>query len=488
MPASRLSIRPARAVPGLLSLTLGLVLALQPAAGQAADVTFTGSVGSAITLSDNIDLDPKGRESSGLVWTQDADIALRALGARSDIAVNGNVKLDTTLADENSVELRPALFALGQTELLDGFLVMDGGLSWQRLPITPSARLSAATGFDREETAQVVNLTLSPTLRARLGDDTRGELRYRYARNFIGSDAVSETELNQQVAVVQIGSQLHPFRFTLTGEHTDANMLAGDEDLRMLSGSLRSEYALTRSTALIGVLGYDSIGGRALESGKDGPFAAVGLRYRPTPRTELEASVGRRFGQLDVQALARTDLTRRIRAVASYSSFLELPLDAGSGGDLIIDPESGRIVNAITRLPLSFSLPGLDLEEAASLTNRFDAVLVGDFGRTTATVGGRWQSRDFARKPDERTASILLRLDRKLSERLGVSLEGNVRRTVSADSPDPSVSLLLRTTLTYEFGRSLFGYAALVRTQGFSDTAADRYRENAVVFGLRMAF
>ena len=486
MPVSRSSSGPARAVPGLLFLALCLVLPLS--AGRAADVTFTGSVGSGVTLSDNIHLDPKGEESSGLVWTQGADIAFRALGAHSDVAVNGTVKLDTSFADENSVDLRPALFALGQTELLDGFLVMDGGLSWQRLPITSSAKLSATTGFNREETAQVVNLNLSPTLRARLGNDARGELRYRYARNFIGSDAVSETELNQQVAVVQTGSSLHPFRFTLTGEHTDANILSGDEDLRMFSGSLRSEYALTRSTALIGILGYDTIGGQALEAGKDGAFGAVGLRYHPTPRMEMEATVGHRFGQLDLQALLRADITKRIRAVASYSTFIELPLDASGGGDLTIDPQTGRIVNALTRLPLSFSLPGVNLEESASLTNRFDAVLVGDFGRTTATLGVRWQTRDFARKPDEKTASLLLRLDRKLSERVGVSLESDVRRTVSADSPDPDVSLLVRTALTYEFGRSLSGYAALVRTQGFSDTSTGRYKENAVVFGLRMSF
>lgn len=482
----RLSACPASAVPGLLSLLLTLMLPLS--AGRAADVTLTGSVGSGVTLTDNINLDPKGQETSGLVWTQDADIAFRALGARSDVAVNGTVKLDTGFADETTVDLRPALFALGQTELLDGFLVMDGGVSWQRLPITPSARFSATTGFDTEETAQVVNLSLSPILRARLGNDARGELRYRYARNFIGSDAVSETELNQQIAVVQTGSSLHPIRFTLTGEHTDANMLSGDENLRMVSGSLRSEYAPTRSTALIGVLGYDSIGGAALDSGKDGVFGAVGLRYHPSLRTEIEATVGHRFGQLDVQALLRTNITKRIRAVGSYSTFIELPLDASSGGDLTIDPETGRIVNAITRLPLNVSLPGLTLEESASLTNRFDAVLVGDLGRTTATVGVRWQNRDFSRKPDERTASVLLRLDHKLSERLGVSLEGDVRRTVSADSSDPDISVLVRTTLTYEFGRSLFGYAALVRTQGFSDTSTSRYRENAVVFGLRMSF
>ena len=482
----RLSACPACAVPGVLSVVLFLML--PPSIGRAADVTLSGSVGSGLTLSDNINLDPKGQETSGLVWTQDAGIAFRALGARSDVAVDGTVKLDTSFADETTVDLRPALFALGKTELLDGFLVMDGGLSWQRLPITPNAKLSATTGIDTEETAQVVNLSLSPTLRARLGNDIRGELRYRYARNFIGSDAISETELNQQIAVVQTGTSLHPIRFTLTGEHTDANMLSGDDDLRMFSGSLRSEYALTRSTALIGVLGYDSIGGAALEAGKDGAFGAVGLRYHPTPRTEIEATVGHRFGQLDVQALLRADITKRIRAVVSYSTFIEMPLDASSGGDLTIDPETGRIVNALTRLPLNVNLPGLTLEEAASLTNRFDAVLVGDLGRTTATVGVRWQNRDFARKPDERTASFLLRLDRKLSERLGVSLEGDVRRTVSADTSDPDVSLLVRTALTYEFGRSLFGYAALVRTQGFSDTPTNRYKENAVVFGLRMSF
>ena len=60
-------------------------------------------------------------------------------------------------------------------------------------PLTPDAGLSASTGFNSDETTQVANINFSPTLRSRFGDNAKGELRYRFARNFIASDAVRET-------------------------------------------------------------------------------------------------------------------------------------------------------------------------------------------------------------------------------------------------------------------------------------------------------
>jgi hypothetical protein len=104
------------------------------------------------------------------------------------------------------------------------------------------------------------------------------------------------------------------------------------------------------------------------------------------------------------------------------------------------------------------------------------------------TVGFRWENRDFADEPDERLAALLLRFDRKLTGRFSVSLEGNIRRSVSQDDPDPTLSVLVRPGLTYEFGPSLFGYGAYVRTQSFSDNPENEYSENAVIFGVRLAF
>ena len=479
--------RAARTVLGLLSL----VLLTSP--GRAADVTYNGSIGTSVTHSDNLDQDPKGQESSGLVFTQDVGLAMRAVGARSDVAVNGTVKLDTTVGDQKEVNLRPEVVALGQTELANGFLLLSGGMSWRREPLTPDAALSATTDLNSNDTTQVFNLNFNPTLRSRLGDYAKGELRYRYARNFIASDAVRETEINQQVAVLQSDRPLYPYRLTLTGEHTTADKLGGDKlgsngDLEQLSGSLRTEYAFSPRMALIGIAGYDDISGGAVDPDLGGAFGAVGLRYEPNSGTELEGTVGYRFGRPNVQALLRQRITGRIQAVVSYSTFLELPLDAGSGADLTIDPETGQIVHAITRLPLSVNFPGLGLKDSASLTDRLDAALTGTFDRTTATLGVRWERRDFATDPDERLAAILLRLQRQLTSRLTLSLDSDFRRTETAGDREPALSVLIRTGLNYEIGPSLYGYAAYARSQGFSGSREDKYVENAVMIGLRLTF
>ena len=313
-------------------------------------------------------------------------------------------------------------------------------------------------------------------------------MRYRFARNFIASDAVRETEINQQVAVLQSDRPLYPYRLTLTGEHTTSDQLGGNEDLRQLSGALRTEYAFSPRIALIGIAGYDDIGGNAVEPGLDGPFGAVGLHFQPNPRTDLEATIGYRFGRPNVQALLHQSITERIQAVVSYSTFLELPLDASSGSGLTIDPETGQIVHAITRLPLSFSFPGLGLTDSASLTDRFDAALVGTFDRTTATVGVRWERRDFATDPDERLAAILLRVQHQLTSRLTASLDSDFRRTESVGDKYPALSVLVRGGLSYEIGPSLYGFASYARSQGFSGGPEDKYVENAVLFGLRLTF
>ena len=454
---------------------------------QAAEVTLNSTVETTATLSDNIDLQPRDRQSSGLVWTQNFGIDMRAEGAHSNLAVDGTLNLDTIFNDGTEVDLRPDMVALGQTELVNGLLFLDGGVSWQRQPIAPDTKLSATTGFSRNETTQVFQVNLSPTLRSRLGDYAKGELRYRYARNFIASDAIQETEVNQQFAALQSDRQLYPVRLTLTGERTDATT-GGDGDLKQLTATLRTEYALSPRRVLIGIVGYDDIGGNAVEADLGGPVVAMGFRLQPGPQTQIEATAGYRYGRSNLQGLLRQHITERIQAVASYSSFLETPLEASGSGGLTIDPETGQIVNAITRLPLNFAVPGLRLEETASLTDRLDMALIGTFGRTTASVGVRWERRDFATDPDERLAAILLRLEHQLTSRFTVGLEGNYRRTQSQDELAPLNSALVRTSLNYEIGRSLVGYAAYSRNQRFSDTSEKEYAENAVLIGLRMTF
>ena len=254
LPPCLSAARAARIALGLLSLSW------LTSPSRAADVTYNGYIETSVTHSDNLDLEPKGQESSGLIFTQDVGLGMRAVGAHSDVAVNGSVKLDNTVGDKNDVNLRPDVVALGRTELANGFLLLDGGMSWRREPLTPDAGLSASTGFNTEETTQVANINFSPTLRSRFGDNAKGELRYRFARNFIASDAVRETVINQQVAVLQSDRPLYPYRLTLTGEHTTSDQLGGNEDLRQLSGALRTEYAFSPRIALIGIAGYDDIG------------------------------------------------------------------------------------------------------------------------------------------------------------------------------------------------------------------------------------
>jgi uncharacterized protein (PEP-CTERM system associated) len=465
-----------------------MLLPLLNSPGHTAEITLNGSIGSAITLSDNIDLEPDDQRSSGLVWTQKLGIDMRAEGASNDVAVNGTLNLDTIVNDGTEVDARPDLVALSRTELVDGLLFFDGGVSWQRQPITSDAGLSATTGFNREETAQVFGISLSPILRSRLGEHAKGELRYRYARNLIGSDAVRETEVNQQIAVLQSDRPLYPLRLTLTGEHNDVDQLGGEADLTQLTGTLRTEYAFSPRSAVIGIVGYEDITGGAVEPDIGGPIVGIGFRLQPGPGTEIEATVGYRYRRPNAQALIRHKVTERIRAVASYSSLLETPLETGGGSGLTIDSETGQIVNAVTRLPLAFSVSDLQVDDSASLTDRFDAALIGTFGRNTASLGVRWEQRDFANDPDENLTAVLLRIERQLTSRFTVALDGNYRHAQADDEPEPSDTVLVSASLSYEIGRSLYGFAAYSRGQRFSSTPADEYVENAFLVGLRMAF
>jgi hypothetical protein len=53
---------------------------------------------------------------------------------------------------------------------------------------------------------------------------------------------------------------------------------------------------------------------------------------------------------------------------------------------------------------------------------------------------------------------------------------------------EPALSVLVRAGLSYEIGPSLYGFASYARSQGFSGGPADKYVENAVLFGLRLTF
>src|SRR5690349_14106816 len=95
-----------------------LLLALAPLPAAAADVRITTSVGSSVTATDNVDLEPHDQAKDGLIWTNSASLGVSSTGARFKGALDYTLNLESTFSDRTDVRVFNDLAALGTFEVI----------------------------------------------------------------------------------------------------------------------------------------------------------------------------------------------------------------------------------------------------------------------------------------------------------------------------------------------------------------------------------
>jgi len=219
--------------------------------------------------------------------------------------------------DDN--DLKHNLGALGNAELIEDFLFIDGTASISQELISLFGSPADATINDTNR-ATVGTYSISPYIQKRLGTFANAQARYTFGGAIFEDDVGSNSNANSFTAGLTSGTRFKDLSWGLnyslrTSDYSD------EADTTFENASATIGYALTRQFRVFGTVGqewneYLGAGGTTNEI--DDSYYSVGFGWSPTRRTSVEASVGERYYG-NTYSFSGSHQARSSRWVVSYS-------------------------------------------------------------------------------------------------------------------------------------------------------------------------
>ena len=510
-------------LPRLLPLAAALLLAL-PAHAQ---WDVTPAVGLLGTWTDNINLREDDLARSQFVTELRPSLSVTGKSRRLNVNAVANWQ-QYAYSDKEAV-LRPSDSQRSyagnlQGTLVDQLLYVDASASRTRRNIQPFGPTVEDNPFSLENKADIESWRISPYLVRRFGRDATMQLRYSrdavdssgQVNNMFGN-STSDTVLFNLAS----GTELRTLGWGLNYVRQEIdNRLVGDSGSENLTGSLR--YQFSRAWAATATAGYDKYDFEGPGGDSEGKKWTVGGVWTPSPRTSVQASIGRQqFGKTG--SLAATVRSRRTAidvqysdAITSSRSQFSLPAAIDTAAMLdrlfnttVADPvERERLVAAYIQ---ANGLPPSLAESINFLSNRWArqkelrASVAWRGGRSTALLSA-YRSERVALSDQQSDSPLLgteltslsdnLRqrgVNANLSYRMGprsdLSLGADYSFTESITTGVESTRRTLYARVNRELGRYLSGNLELRRRSGATSyVGRGAYTENALVAQLTMTY
>jgi uncharacterized protein (PEP-CTERM system associated) len=474
-----------------IRLILATTLTIWPLgpAGWSADLIVSNAVDFSVTATDNLDLDPPGQEQSALVATVTGLTSLRRQSDRLDLALDASLSLDMIAADSLELRLRPYLLGTGTAELLEDRLFVDASASVRRLLFDVGGRYSANDVSGRGNRTNVQSFSFSPYLVQHFGSWADAELRFHHTQTFYDRDDFDNSRSELLRFSARTGNAFS--RGNLSGLAEYLNDTGGglSGNLQRATATLSSEIGLIREFALLGTIGYERIETKRFDDYPDSLIWNVGFLVRPSPRTELRFTYGQRYGDDDIEASLHYRVTQRWTARASYGMSLQTTTQRTlDRGDLVVNPETGMLLQARTGLPIDLSDPGLGLTNDIFIAKRFDASLIGDYNRDRFILSGLNEKRDFRIGIDETISGAGATWTRALSPQMHLLTTLSYRTTETEIGTDGNDTITGIVQVSHRLAADVVARAALIRAQRFANQSRDEYTENALTLGIRIGF
>jgi uncharacterized protein (PEP-CTERM system associated) len=480
--------------PALLERLLGLAVAVGAMAlaapAIAGDLTITPSLEFREAYSDNVDLDPDGAEESALTSEVVPGVIIRSESARVTAALNASPILrHQTAGSDEGLSVAGNLAGLGTVEVAEDLFFVDAQASISQQVLSSKAAGSTAN----EETVQVYRL--SPYLRSRFGGFADAEARYRLSQIFIGgqedagANAASDSTTHSLGLSLDSGREFARFRWSVKAFGSDESRTDDDDVTRWETG-LGLEYAFDRSiTAIVGA-GYQFFDDGDPANEIEEPTWKVGFRWRPGPRTELEATYGERDDDQSANVNFRYDISTRTSITASYAEILEKPQErlVRNVSFIELDPESDQFIDPQTGLPFDPNQSPFDIDNETTRTQTFRIGLNGSRGRTDFGLNAAIQNEEIEPTGEQEDIIALgARFSRRLNPHLTANLFAGYERSEFDDGQvddeytgiagiNYEIYANLRAGLRYEFHLQE------------SSVEASEFTENRVAANLRITF
>jgi uncharacterized protein (PEP-CTERM system associated) len=454
----------------------------------AADLTVRNAVDFSVTATDNLDLDPSGQEQSALVTTVTGLTNVRRQADRLDLALDAALSLDTIAADGLELRLRPYLLGSGTAELVEDRLFVDATASSQRLLFDVGGRYSNNDISGRGSRANVQSFSFSPYLVQRFGPWADAELRYRHAQTFYEGEDFDDSRSELLRLSARTGNAFTRGSLSGLAEYEDDTGGGRSGDLQRSTATLSAEIGLIRELALLGTIGYEKIDTTRFDEYPDGPIWNVGILARPSPRTELRFTYGQRYGDDDIESSLRWRVTPRWTARAAYGMSLQTTQRSFERGELIVDPETGALIEDRTGLPIDLADPGLGLENDVFIAKRLDASLIGEYSRDRFIFSGLNEKRDFRAGLDETISGAGATWTHALTPQINLLTSVTYRQSEVETGTISNDTITGIVQVSQRLAPDVVARAALSRAQRMADQSGDEYTENALTLGVRIGF
>jgi uncharacterized protein (PEP-CTERM system associated) len=394
-----------------------------------------------------------------------------------------------TAGEDEGLSVAGGLAGRSTVEVAEDLFFVDSQSSISQQVLSSRAAGSTAN----EETVQVHRI--SPYLRSRFGGFADGEARYRLSQVSIsgqeeaGADATSDSTTHSLSLSLDSGKEFSRLRWSLNAFASEESR-SDDDDVSRRETNFRVEYAFDRSIAAIASAGYQSFDDGDPANEIEEPTWRVGFRWRPGPRTELEATYGERDDDQSANVRFRYKIGPRTSITASYAEVLEKSQErlVRNVSFIELDPETDQFIDPQTGLPFDPNQSPFDIDDETTRIKTFRLGLNGTRGRNTFGFNTVIQAEET--EPGGEQEDII-NFGARFSRRLNPHLTGNLfagyeRSEFDDGQKDDEYTVTgglnyelyanVRAALRYEF-----------RLQD-STVEASEFTENRVTVSLRITF
>ncbi len=375
----------------LLSLT---IVAL-PAAGSHVHARGGWDVSPSVALTtsytDNVALDPPGRERGDFIQQINPGFAATLETPRANVAADYRMQNIFYANNTASNSTFHQLQLDGNAELVTEKAFVDGGMSLGQNLTDPSQPASSNLTVS-ESIQNVFSYYVSPYYRDVVTDNATGELRYTFGEvTFTDTNESSTLHSVSGILATDDRNRRTSWQTTFDSSYVDYD---SGEEVRANQVEFEARHALSSTLRVFGVIGYEQteINDPAATE-PEGAIYRVGVAWAASPRTNMELAVGENaFGSGGAARISHQ--TSRTYMQAEYSEEVTTITE-----QLLIDRVFDRVDplgNPVERGELTAGgvvVPGVVtdpfIEKAANLTFAVDTA------STLTTLNAFHVERDF---------------------------------------------------------------------------------------------
>jgi uncharacterized protein (PEP-CTERM system associated) len=467
------------------------------------------------TYTDNVRLRPPGSEQGDWVTQIRPGVHVLGNGARVRFSAIYSANLLYRL-NEKTRDIQHLLDAKGNAELVEKFFFVDASANISQQDISLLGPQAVSDVNVTGNRTNVRTLRISPYLRQNFGSLAQAELRYTYG--LVDSSAATsfgDSTSDRIDATLASGPAYKLFTWNLAynKQHIDYDR-ARDVDTERITASGRR--LITPTLGVRATVGYENNNFISAGPEPKGSFWSVGPEWKPTPRTLIAATTGRRFfgSTQTVEARHRTRLstwsleysedvtTQAQQAIApttvSTASLLDSLL-VSRIPDPILREQAVQAFIAQTGLPPTALVPLNFFTTAPFFVKRLRATFGIQGVRNTilanlfresreATDTGVAGAGDFGSSRDIKQTGGNLTWTRHMTANVTSNVSiGYTRNGFPSLGREDEIKYL-RLSLRRQFHTRTFGSLTYRRLDSDSSQAGAGYTENAVTATLTMRF